>query len=292
MQSKASVFQSTHPRGVRRRGDRQCHSLASFQSTHPRGVRPRRPWPGRRPRQFQSTHPRGVRRGNAGNCSHYAGVSIHAPAWGATWPAWRCGSRSRCFNPRTRVGCDAAGGELGVFGDLFQSTHPRGVRLITTGGSLEHFRVSIHAPAWGATKKSSKVKGLSSVSIHAPAWGATGMLLHNCDKYLKVSIHAPAWGATCIGCIKNTPISCFNPRTRVGCDVESEKYLLVLRSFNPRTRVGCDMFRFVKNESTKTVSIHAPAWGATPALFALCRGRPVSIHAPAWGATPAYGCGQ
>ena len=34
--------------------------------------------------------------------------------------------------------------------------------------------VSIHAPAWGATRQPILPKeGLLSVSIHAPAWGAT-----------------------------------------------------------------------------------------------------------------------
>ena len=101
-----------------------------FQSTHPRGVRLFRGW-SRLPRlrQFQSTHPRGVRRLQK-NCTGVGMlVSIHAPAWGATWLDTYCnaialfqsthprGVRLRClrlcqgvgacFNPRTRVGCDS-----------------------------------------------------------------------------------------------------------------------------------------------------------------------------------------
>ncbi len=143
--------------------------------------------------------------------------------------------------------------------------------------------VSIHAPAWGATRSrtsqinSSRFQSTpphggrltvlngpgrnGKVSIHAPAWGATGgtgfHLVTNA-----VSIHAPAWGAT------------------------SEQYEQVLDF---------------------AVSIHAPAWGATirqrllsggPAFQSTPPhgGRPddaiiniaeqvVSIHAPAWGAT-------
>ncbi|ATO32431.1 hypothetical protein DDI_1263 [Dickeya dianthicola RNS04.9] len=34
-----------------------------------------------------------------------------------------------------------------------------------------------------------------------------------------------------------------------------------------------------------TVSIHAPAWGATSHLAFVSRLAEVSIHAPAWGAT-------
>jgi hypothetical protein len=33
--------------------------------------------------------------------------------------------------------------------------------------------VSIHAPAWGATKRFSEEDLFERVSIHAPAWGAT-----------------------------------------------------------------------------------------------------------------------
>jgi len=54
------------------------------------------------------------------------------------------------FNPRARVGRD---GLLGFFffGVVFQSTRPRGARLVGSfaGGITV---VSIHAPAWGATK--------------------------------------------------------------------------------------------------------------------------------------------
>ena len=34
--------------------------------------------------------------------------------------------------------------------------------------------VSIHAPAWGATRSESRFTTEPKVSIHAPAWGATG----------------------------------------------------------------------------------------------------------------------
>ena len=106
-----------------------------FQSTHPRGVR-RDNMPGIRiTGGFQSTHPRGVRRS-----------SMRA----------RRTSALR-FNPRTREGCDilraaarrpwlvsihapARGATaivmIGVIGMLmFQSTHPRGVRLHQMGST-------------------------------------------------------------------------------------------------------------------------------------------------------------
>ena len=36
----------------------------------------------------------------------------------------------------------------------FQSTHPRGVRLILELATFQFLIVSIHAPAWGATRQS------------------------------------------------------------------------------------------------------------------------------------------
>src|SRR5690606_6974713 len=100
----------------------------------------------------------------------------------------------------------------------FQSTRPRGARPVQRVADRYTTRVSIHAPAWGATSsrwclkehrilfQSTRPRGarraasrslvhLWRVSIHAPAWGAT--LFHDPEARLnRVSIHAPAWGAT------------------------------------------------------------------------------------------------
>ena len=102
----AVIFQSTHPRGVRRQLCFNIFFNHEFQSTHPRGVRLNRL----------------VQRVTVGK------ISIHAPTWGATCPAigdglrecisihaptWGATARCRClsitgndFNPRTHVGCD------------------------------------------------------------------------------------------------------------------------------------------------------------------------------------------
>ena len=83
-QVKFPGFQSTHPRGVRRFVADRFLGVPVFQSTHPRGVRlemAQRPSWGC---TFQSTHPRGVRRGIVLLVVSDAGVSIHAPARGAT----------------------------------------------------------------------------------------------------------------------------------------------------------------------------------------------------------------
>ena len=172
--------------------------------------------------KFQSTHPRGVR--HAKPCYVRYGklpVSIHAPAWGATPVCCLAGERGwPCFNPRTRVGCDPHGRPSPAGSRRFQSTHPRGVRhriIIDAPVDVPGFnprtrvgcdtdarqaspikiRVSIHAPAWGATPAPDQRQAAEGrVSIHAPAWGATRAGERLSPFLFLVSIHAPAWGAT------------------------------------------------------------------------------------------------
>ena len=146
--------------------------------------------------KFQSTHPRGVRRDGQPPDCRCGDVSIHAPAWGATEIPEGVRIQAECFNPRTRVGCDARYDEVMDALGQFQSTHPRGVRPCTQRG------------------------------LHGPR--------------------------------------CFNPRTRVGCDFRLACMDLCGVGFNPRTRVGCDLERQAFAIHIGEVSIHAPAWGATP----------------------------
>ena len=59
----------------------------------------------------------------------------------------------------------------------------------------------------------------------------------------------------------------------------------MLDGFNPRARMGRDIEVVDTNYNNKTVSTHAPAWGATGRYRRVHLGRRVSTHAPAWGAT-------
>ena len=235
--------------------------------------------------RFQSTHPRGVRRAlpfRAYNLVY--NVSIHAPAWGATSrvaiyrtsldgfnPRTRVGcdrkipmklSKSSCFNPRTRVGCDASCRMMDVQAYRFQSTHPRGVRLLHNSPFDRRNTVSIHAPAWGATRRHAGHRPDRRVSIHAPAWGATWHFFVPNRLTWNVSIHAPAWGAT---------PQRHDRELRLKVSIHAPAW-------------GATLCLYAGSLSY-VVSIHAPAWGATRRLF-LRRGLfGVSIHAPAWGAT-------
>ncbi len=56
----------------------------------------------------------------------------------------------------------------------------------------------------------------------------------------------------------------FNPRARVGRDQQYGNLLYYYYSFNPRARVGRDLLDLLQRLMYGVVSIHAPAWGATP----------------------------
>ena len=131
------IFQSTHPRGVRlhkgrtmflrrryfnprtREGcdhqerDREDY-IEEFQSTHPRGVRRIICPNGRKSNGFQSTHPRGVRHRSECRFRYGYGISIHAPARGATEGQRGRDPATEDFNPRTREGCDEVRTHLGM----------------------------------------------------------------------------------------------------------------------------------------------------------------------------------
>ncbi len=76
-----------------------------------------------------------------------------------------------------------------------------------------------------------------------------------------VSIHAPARGAT-YGRARCCASECFNSRAREGRDLSSRARASHRRCFNSRAREGRDM-KLLVFDGFRTVSIHAPARGAT-----------------------------
>ena len=97
-----------------------------------------------------------------------------------------------------------------------------------------------------------------------------------------VSIHAPVMGANFnLQLINDT--TCFNPRTRDGCEAVYFSGINRAVRFNPRTRDGCEEARSSGFFSTG-VSIHAPVMGAKAAAGNHRSSNAVSIHAPVMGA--------
>ena len=93
-----------------------------------------RTWPScPRPRRFQSTHPRGVRRAAGLRVAHPGGVSIHAPAWGATCAFYYMDGGSIQFQSTHPRGVRPENIDYRSIFYMFQSTHPRGVRHAPPG---------------------------------------------------------------------------------------------------------------------------------------------------------------
>ena len=212
----ANVFQSTHPHGVRHNGGSGFEKLIRFQSTHPHGVRPYS-----RPERWYHTI-----------------VSIHAPAWGATTPTEFSYCTIKCFNPRTRMGCDVRRSPASHIADRFQSTHPHGVRL--------HFNNAIF-----------NQYGFQSTHPHGvrPSKGTIGSITDSFNPRTRMGCDKPfvifplfSFGfnpRTRMGCdplndSTSEQSECFNPRTRMGCDTGRSRSIAVGFGFNPRTRMGCD----------------------------------------------------
>ena len=213
--------------------------------------------------------------------------------------------RSVNFNPRSREGSD----------EYRDRVHDR------------HTCISIHAPARGATtvwEGISSFFGFQSTLPRgerhprsAPAAAPSDFNPRSREgsdsarpsslPAMSISIHAPARGATAEA-YKNCAANAFQstlPRGERHCVTLS---VFAPMHFNPRSREGSDMYFLTNFRSSGTISIHAPARGATKCfahassatwyfnprsregsdLFLLCvnlHQDVISIHAPARGAT-------
>ena len=230
---------------------------------------------------FQSTHPRGVRQLRWGfGCQ--SGSFNPRTRVGCDCPLGATATNPCCFNPRTRVGCDRR---------QQISVPTKGVSIHApawgaTQGRVWHGHqtyVSIHAPAWGATSHPGKAETRDLFQSTHPrgvrrrcTWlvgfgnSFNPRTRVGCDLHTKSPVpSARLFQSTHPRGVRQQPSSfnahqrSFNPRTRVGCDGCGGWFDAPVRSFNPRTRVGCDSLLSRSRCSNTSVSIHAPAWGAT-----------------------------
>ena len=198
------------------------------------------------------------------HCKTGCQVSIHAPARGATlltclasallpWfqstlphgerlsvALWL--SLPGSFNPRSRTGSDLFSVPFHFIQSMFQSTLPHGERRRYEWRHCLWQRVSIHAPARGATLSQVEERfTIFVVSIHAPARGAThtiGFPSHRATKFQSTLPHGE--------------------RRRQGL-----ADLVGCGHFNPRSRTGSDFTAKSSMVTCSPISIHAPARGAT-----------------------------
>ena len=163
--------------------------------------------------------------------------------------------------------------------------------------------VSIHAPAWGATKKaiarkaeamfqSTRPRGARPAAYSANFFADSFNPRARVGRDKLVSIFRKIFwfqstrprGARRMRTTTSSTTWSFNPRARVGRDSLFDDRELRVSRFNPRARVGRDAM-FLSWYLWIKVSIHAPAWGATGNGRTMMDALKVSIHAPAWGAT-------
>ena len=139
---------------------------------------------------------------------------------------------SVCFNPRTHMGCD-------------------GCWLIIAFCGHRRFNPRTHM---GCASIYISSFSFCFVSIHAPTWGATIPLLYN-NLNFEVSIHAPTWGATSL-VSKWISIHVFQSTHPHGVRPVANKQRMIISCFNPRTHMGCDgvyfytKFHFAQFQST------------------------------------------
>ena len=142
------------------------------------------------------------------------------------------------FNPRSREGSDGIPVMWQTAARLFQSTLPRRERHCCSNLLPMSRKISIHAPAKGATCLSERRGEESDISIHAPAKGATEI----CRQFI------------CDSEFQSTLPRRERPSNGIS--------YLTARDFNPRSREGSDT-GILNCINHAVISIHAPAKGAT-----------------------------
>jgi len=88
----------------------------------------------------------------------------------------------------------------------------------------------------------------------------------------RVSIHAPAWGATAVEAFEAADVPGFNPRPRVGGDLSGVLVTPQTALFQSTPPRGGRRAAVLVASGIGWVSIHAPAWGATPSRRSRCAG--------------------
>ena len=208
-------------------------------------------------------------------------VSIHAPARRATcpYPSYRDGITS--FNPRPRAAGDVPipfisgrhhkfqstpprGGRLlltlrAVLNGQFQSTPPRGGRqvLLAVGALFRKFQST--PPRGGRPSVIDNLCVVSPFQSTPPRGGRQPR--QNAIFTEEVSIHAPARGAT-VQRVLRAPIFRFQSTPPRGGRLRDAPIPKPQRCFNPRPRAGGDKNQRISS-LIPVVSIHARARGAT-----------------------------
>ena len=224
---------------------------------------------------------------------------------GSDLPHPRIQLRCSCFDPRSRTGSDGMCPQASA---SVASFDPRSRTGSDEAGTVWSgpVRVSIHAPARGATRRPRREPPWLFVSIHAPARGAT---LPRVGTVSAPTCFDPrSRTGSDFGMPRGPPLRCrFDPRSRTGSDATSRSRSRIASEFrstlphgerpstwpargscpgfDPRSRTGSDA---PVNETRRPEALFRSTLphGERPlALFRQRIATRVSIHAPARGAT-------
>ena len=168
----------------------------------------------------------------------------------------------------------------------------------------ETFRVSIHAPTWGATYGSSALSSTTGFQSTLPRGERHSFVyLGKLGQMFQSTLPRGERPSTSMSVFAYSLFQSTLPRgerlTFFPAPAGPHKFQSTLprgerrdkrnkttlhTCFNPRSHVGSDvLWHCVPTD--EYVSIHAPTWGATADLLFYTRISAVSIHAPTWGAT-------
>ncbi len=147
--------------------------------------------------------------------------------------------KDHCFNPRARMGRDLRGETHVLEGYSFnpRARMGRDFRWIIdrhVGGCFNP------RARMGRDKNDIGIKIAQIVSIHAPAWGATRTFFAVFASINGFNPRARMGRDAGIPVFKNHS-NCFNPRARMGRDDCSVRGFWLFLSFNPRARMGRDL---------------------------------------------------
>ena len=188
------------------------------------------------------------------------GVSIRAPAWGATREFRRSSGYHAGFNSRSRVGSDARSFVRARVRPGFNSRSRVGSDIAKRNAELAA-QVSIRAPAWGATQRSNRRRQC-------------------CGCFNSRSRVGSDTGCP-VGVVR---FRGFNSRSRVGSDTSRKHWQCLRRGFNSRSRVGSDAQHLHRNPARLCFNSRSRV-GSDDFLPLMDSQLEVSIRAPAWGAT-------
>ena len=189
-------------------------------------------------------------------------ISIHAPARGAT----RSGTWDGCgwwnFNPRSREGSDIDVGDSEEISPNFNPRSREGSDFfcpLTSSGGLDFNPRSRE----GSDEDTDGNCQYLTISIHAPARGATCYTYKGWQAIPTFQSTLPRGERHLAQQSGNRAMRDFNPRSREGSDILGAASSGLQNNFNPRSREGSDAKLAVSYSRSDSISIHAPARGAT-----------------------------